>query len=171
MTESANRLEQASRIHLEALSQGHLEAIDDVVCADFIAHLLPPETPPGPEAFKEFIRSVRIVFPDLNYTVDQAVVSGDTVALHVTGHGTHGGEVAGQPPTGLHATWSEMHFVRFEGDRIAEHWGVVDQLSALQQLGGVRPDVPKLVIDYAAAVITIPDSAMDMVAGLSAYGS
>jgi predicted ester cyclase len=40
------------------------------------------------------------------------------------------------PASGKEATWSEIHIVRFDADgKAVEHWGVVDQLGMLAQLG------------------------------------
>jgi predicted ester cyclase len=39
------------------------------------------------------------------------------------------------PASGKHATWTETHIVRLVNGRVAEHWGNIDQVSMLQQLG------------------------------------
>ena len=39
------------------------------------------------------------------------------------------------PATGKRATWTEIHIGRVVNGRLTEHWGVVDQLSMLVQLG------------------------------------
>ena len=57
------------------------------------------------------------------------------VVHRLTGHGTMKGEFQGMPATGKHATWSEIHIGRFAGSKLVEHWGNVDQLGILQQLG------------------------------------
>ena len=167
----SDRTVLASHLHLDALSQGKLDVLDSVVSADFRSHFLPPETAPGPEPLKDFCRAVRAVFPDLNYTIEDVIVDGDRVAVRVTGHGTQTGGIGDLPATQKVAHWSEMHFFRFEGDQIVEVWGVVDQLSALQQLGGVSFRVPKLVVDSAAPTITIPDSVIDLLADYASYGT
>jgi len=57
------------------------------------------------------------------------------VAGYVTVSGTHKGEVFGMPATGKHAEWTESHIVKMVNGKITEHWGVVDQLGMLRQLG------------------------------------
>lgn len=167
----SDRTALASHLHLDALSKGQLDVLDAALAESFRSHFLAPETEPGPEALKDFCRAVRAVFPDLSYTVDDVVVEGDRVAIRVTGRGTQTGGIGDLPATQKSATWSEMHFFRFDGDKIVELWGVVDQLSALQQLGGVSFRVPKLVIDSAAPTITIPDSVVELLADFADYGS
>jgi hypothetical protein len=62
-----------------------------------------------------------------------------------------------------------MHVLRFVGDRIAEHWAVVDQLSALQQLGAVRLDLPRVVVDRSVTV-EIPEQTYALLDDYCAYG-
>jgi predicted ester cyclase len=45
------------------------------------------------------------------------------------------GDFMGMPAAGKEATWSEIHITRFADGKAVEHWGVVDQLGMLQQLG------------------------------------
>lgn len=167
----SEKITTASRLHLDALSAGKVDALDDCLSDSLVAHFLPPETTPGPEAIKDFCRAVRAVFPDLTYTVDDAIVDGDLVAIRVTGRGTQTGAIGGIPATGKQAKWSEMHFLRIDGDKVVEIWGVVDQLSALQQLGGISAKVPKLVIDSAAPQITIPGAVVELLADYASYGT
>ena len=51
------------------------------------------------------------------------------------------GEFAGMPATGKHATWTEIHIGRVVNGRLTEHWGVIDQLSMLIQLGVIESPV------------------------------
>lgn len=161
----------ASRLHLDALSYGKVDSLDECLSPGVVAHFLPAETSPGPDSVKDFCRAVRAVFPDLTYTIDDALVDGDLVAIRVTGRGTQTGGIGDIPATGKSATWSEMHFLRVEDGKVTEIWGVVDQLSALQQLGGISARMPKLVIDSAAPQITIPDAVVDLLADYANYGT
>lgn len=167
----SEKIALASHLHLDALSFGKVDTLDAALSPSVVAHFLPTDTPPGPEAVKDFCRAVRAVFPDLTYTIDDAVVDGDLVAIRVTGRGTQTGGIGDIPATGKSAVWSEMHFLRVEGDLVTEIWGVVDQLSALQQLGGISAKVPKLVVDSAAPQITIPDAVIDLLADYANYGT
>ena len=57
----------ASRLHLDALSFGKVDSLDDCLSQSVIAHFLPSETRPGPDATKAFCKAVRAVSPDLPY--------------------------------------------------------------------------------------------------------
>jgi predicted ester cyclase len=124
------------RIPLEVFSQGRLEVIDEILAPDYKEHTTPPPgVPAGREGLKAIASALRKGFPDLTYRVDLQIAEGDFVAGYVTVSGTHKGEVFGMPATGKHAEWTESHIVKMANGKITEHWGVVDQLGMLRQLG------------------------------------
>lgn len=132
-TESIKAL--ARRIPLEAFNQGNKAIFDEVVAADANDHLPPPGLPPGREGYKQFVTVLHAAFPDIRYTVNEEVAEGDKIMHRTTARGTHRGEFLGIAPTGKQITWDEMHILRFANGKAVEHWGNVDQLSILQQLG------------------------------------
>jgi steroid delta-isomerase-like uncharacterized protein len=96
---------------------------------------LPPGFPPGREGSKQFVGMYFSAFPDLQINIEDLVAEGDKVVGRVSYRGTHKGELMGIPATGKVTSVSAMEILRFEGDKIAEHWSVVDQLGMMQQLG------------------------------------
>lgn len=159
----------AARIHLDVLGVGHLDVLDEILTHDYVGHLLPKGTAPGPAGLKALARDVRAAFPDLSYSIEHCVSQDDLVALRVSGQGTQAAAFRGSEVSGRSARWSEMHVLRFVGDRIAEHWAVVDQLSALQQLGAVRLDLPRVVVDRSVTV-EIPEQTYALLDDYCAYG-
>ena len=125
----------ATRFLEEVMNRGNLSVIDDLTGKDFVDHQAPPGVPPTPEGFKAFVTMFRAAFPDLHYTLDDTIAEGDKVVTYTTAHGTMKGDLMGMPASGKSATWSEIHITRFENGKAAEHWGVVDQLGMLVQLG------------------------------------
>lgn len=122
------------RFPLEILNEGKIDVIDEVLAADYVEHS-PFGYPATREGAKSFVRDFRSAVPDLKYTVNREISEGDFVVQHVTASGTLKGEFMGMPATGKSATWDEVHIVRVVGGRGVEHWGLVDQLGMLQQLG------------------------------------
>ena len=51
--------------------------------------------------------------------------------------GTQRGEFMGSPASGKRATWEEIHIIRMQDGKAVEHWGIVDALGTMQQLGMV----------------------------------
>jgi predicted ester cyclase len=47
------------------------------------------------------------------------------------------GDFMGIPATGKRAEWTEIHIGRYANGRLTEHWGQIDQLGMLVQLGVV----------------------------------
>jgi predicted ester cyclase len=122
----------------QVINTGALDRADDYFVADYIEHVpLPPGFPTGLAALKTYWAMMRAAFPDLNLTVEDLLAEGDRVVLRATAQGTHQGELMGLPPTGRTASWSEIHICRLAGGQVVEHWGNVDQLGLLTQLGAI----------------------------------
>jgi steroid delta-isomerase-like uncharacterized protein len=126
---------QLERIPLEILNQGKYELIDEIYAPDFVEHYEQPGVPPTREGFKQFAMAYRSAFPDLHYTVEDAIEAGDKIVHRLTASGTMKGDFLGMPATGRRATWSEIHIGRVADGRLVEHWGLVDQLGLFVQLG------------------------------------
>lgn len=124
------------RMAEEGLGKNNWSIVTETFAASYVEHQpTPPGLPTGLEGFKQFTTQFRTAFPDLRYTIDDEIAEGDKVVQRVTGQGTMKGSFAGMPATGMHATWSEIHISRLKDGKIVEHWGSVDQLGMLQQLG------------------------------------
>jgi steroid delta-isomerase-like uncharacterized protein len=127
----------------EVANAGNIAVLDELYAPDFIDHSVPPGVPGTTEAAKGFWMMFRGAFPDLHYTLEDEVADGDRVAQRFTAHGTMRGDFQGMPASGKEATWSEIHIIRFADGKVVEHWGVVDQLGMLAQLGfGGTPGEP-----------------------------
>ena len=122
----------------ELLSAGDIDGFGDQVADDFVEH----EDTPGFERSKagvmEMFRMYRAAFPDLRMESEDVLVDGDKVVARVRATGTHQGEFAGMPATGKSVDIELIDIIRFGDDGLAhEHWGVVDSLMLMQQLGVV----------------------------------
>jgi len=49
--------------------------------------------------------------------------------------GTQKGEFMGIPPAGKNFSIAVIDIVRFEGGKFVEHWGIMDNMAMMQQLG------------------------------------
>jgi predicted ester cyclase len=105
------------------------------MASDYVDYVIPPGVPPTREGFKQFISMFLAAFPDFHYTIEDEIAEGDKVVNRLTARGTQQGELQGIPATGKQATWSEIHIGRMAGGLLVEHWGSIDQLGMLQQLG------------------------------------
>ena len=128
----------ARRFLEEVMNKGDVDVIDELSAPNFVDHSLPPGVPATNEGFKGFVRTFRTAFPDLHYTMNDEIADGDKVVQHVTGHGTMHGDFQGMPASHKSATWNEIHITRLQDGKAVEHWGVVDQMAMLVQLGFVE---------------------------------
>jgi predicted ester cyclase len=116
-----------------------LDAVEEIVSADFLDHAGPPNLPRGPEAVKMQVVAYRTGVPDLQFSVDFLLAEGDLVACRWTGWGTQSGPLFGIPPTGKRGQTTGTHIYRIANGRIVERWGNSDDLGLLQQLGAIPP--------------------------------
>jgi predicted SnoaL-like aldol condensation-catalyzing enzyme len=124
------------RLIEEGFNNGNLARLDELFAANFREHqdgMLPPNL----EGVKGAIRSLRAAFPDLMLTIEEIIADGDKTWARITARGTHRGQFMHLPPTGKTITIDVIDICRFEGGKIAEHWGVADRLAMMQQIGAI----------------------------------
>ena len=124
------------RLMEEVFHRGNTSLVDELVAPDFVEHEeLPPGIPPGREAVKQLPTIFRSAFPDFKVTTNDVIAEGDKVAVRSTWSGTHKGEFMGIPPTGKGISFEVIDITRITGGKIVEHWGQMDNLGMMQQLG------------------------------------
>ena len=119
----------------ELLNGGDLSVAEELVAPEFINHEAPAGRDRGPESMRGVATMLRTAFPDLQFTIEELVAEGDTVAGRLTMSATHEEPLMGTPPTGRFVRQDQMHFVRFRDGKAVEHWGVRDELGMMRQLG------------------------------------
>jgi len=120
----------------EVINQGNICVIDELIIPDFVEHEeLPPGIPPGREGPKVLFTMLRSGFPDIKATIEHLIAEGDQVVLHMTWTGTHKGEFMGIPPTGKSISINVIDILVIAEGRFVEHWGVMDSMAMMQQLG------------------------------------
>lgn len=122
-----------------AQTRGDPAAVDEFLAPDFVDHAPFPGFPPTRDGVRQLFAALRAAFPDLQAEVHDQVAEGDRVVTRKTLRGTHRGAFLGVPPTGRTVALAVIDILRVSGGRIAEHWGVADQLGLLVQLGAISP--------------------------------
>jgi predicted ester cyclase len=127
------------RFYDEIFNSGNLAAADEIIAPEFVEHIPQPvpgtHVTTGPEAIRSFASMFRAAIPDLSVSIDDVIAAGDKVVARVTWQGTQKGPLFGADPTGKHMHFTGIDIVRVEGGKFVEHWGQVDVLGALEQLG------------------------------------
>jgi predicted ester cyclase len=127
------------RVMEEGFGRGDLDAVDAVVSAEYLEHERGPGLDLGRAGLKRIIELVRSACPDLRATIVDVVGSGDKMCFRVRYEGTQQGEMLGIPATGRQIVWESIDIVRFDDDgTLLEHWGLLDRLGVLEQLGAVK---------------------------------
>jgi predicted ester cyclase len=92
---------------------------------------------PGREGVKDLLGVYLGAFDPMTVEVHHLYEDAGTVIAHVTFHGTHSGAFAGVPPTGKQVRVEAIDITRCDGDRMVEHWGQMDTLGLLTQIGAI----------------------------------
>lgn len=121
----------------EDISRGRVDIANQIIHPDFFDHTNPPELQRGQTGHNGIVAYFRAAFPDLEFRIEELIAEGDRVVARTTMLGTHRGEFFGIEPTGAAVTVAGVHILRIQDDRIAEHWGVNDDLYLMRQLGVV----------------------------------
>jgi len=110
----------------EVWVKGNLAAVDDFMAPDYVEHTVPPGSRPGRDILKQYVAMLHDAFPDVKHTLHDILAQGDRVAYRWSASGTHLGEWAGIPPTGLRLTTRGITIHRIAGGRCVEGWGSED---------------------------------------------
>jgi len=130
--------ELIQRFYDEMLSEGNLDKLDELVTDDVVDHEQGfPGQPEGKEGVRFFVETMRGAFSDLKATVGQSLESGDLAAAQVTITGKHTGEFMGVPASDKSFEIECIDMIRVEDGKCAEHWGVTDTMTLMQQIGAV----------------------------------
>ncbi|MCH5643868.1 MULTISPECIES: ester cyclase [unclassified Gordonia (in: high G+C Gram-positive bacteria)] len=128
----------------DAINTGQLDAIPEVVTDDFVDHGSPVPLPPGPAGYTQILGFVTGVL-DVRYEIADIVSTSDRIIVRAKAYGRGVSAVHGEAGAGKPYEMDTLHIYRTEGTRLAEHWGVRDELGVLIQLGVVpAPQLPPL---------------------------
>ncbi len=126
----------------ERLSAGDVDGFGELLADDFIEHEEIPGLAPSKDGVKTFFRMQIAAFPDLRLAVEDVVADGAKVVARARYTGTQQGEFQGMPATGKAVDIQLIDIFAFAADGcVREHWGVIDLMTMMQQLG-VVPAVP-----------------------------
>jgi steroid delta-isomerase-like uncharacterized protein len=110
----------------EVWAKGNVAAVDEYMAPDYVEHTAPPGWRPGRDTLKQYVAMYHDAFSDVKATLHDIFAQGDRVAYRWSTSGTHLGELAGIPPTGLHMTTRGITIHRIAGGRCVEVWTSVD---------------------------------------------
>ncbi len=134
------------RFYEEVFNQGKYEVLDEITASNFDNHSPnnPPGLPNGREGQRQLVMLYRNAYPDVHFTIEDIIAEGDLVVCRWSATGTMTGELLGIPATNRRGSITGTDIERIENGKLAEAWGIFDQLGLLQQMGvipapGARP--------------------------------
>jgi steroid delta-isomerase-like uncharacterized protein len=134
---SEENKEICRRLYGEMISEGRFDVLEELLQADVIEHEELPGDAEGRDGVREVFEMMRGAFPDLRAEVSQMIAEGDRVVAHATFSGTQRGEFMGVPASGRRVEVEVIDIFRIAGGKVAEHWGVMDQMTMMEQLGAL----------------------------------
>lgn len=126
----------------ELINNGDVEGAGDLLADDFIEHEVAPGLSGTKSGTKELFRMMIAAFPDLRFDAKDLLADGSKVVGRAMVTGTNTGSFMGMPATDKAVNIQAIDIVDFGEDGLArEHWGVMDMMSMMQQLG-LTPEGP-----------------------------
>ena len=123
---------------VEFINTGNEDLAHEVISPDAVFHAPShPEPLRGPDGYMEVLGMMRSAFPDVQWTLEETVTEGDTVAARFTMRGTHDGEFFGIPATGNKISVQAMNFYYLADGRIVGERAQPDLLGVMQQIGAL----------------------------------
>jgi ketosteroid isomerase-like protein len=122
--------EATVRAYFDAWSDGDGDAIRELVCDDYQAHVHGLEGTEERDADElvSVVGSHAEAFSDVEYELHEVISHNGCVAVRATMHAEH-------DETGREGEIDGIAILRFDGDRIAEEWSSWDYLDLANQLG------------------------------------
>ena len=108
---------------MEAINSGEMDIVDELF------------TPELARPTKRSFTAFRFAFPDWHMEITELVAEGNTVVGRFRCSGTNQGDFKGVPPTGKRMEVDEVYFLRVEGGKFVDFWGLEDDLARMRQLG------------------------------------
>ena len=127
------------------IDTGNPAILDKYIGGSYADHNPPPiaSKTPGMAGLKETFTTALGIFSEFKHVVDDQVAQGDRVATRITGSGRHVGPFLGILASNKMVTMSGIAIHRVVNGRLVEHWGQVDGVGLLVQMGAVpAPPAP-----------------------------
>jgi predicted ester cyclase len=126
----------------ERADKSDIGVIDDVIADSYVDHNPPPFQTPGATGAagaRDTFETATKIFSDWQHEVLAQFSDGDFVITRVVGRGRHTGDFLGIPATDKDVQMEGIAIHRIENGKVVEHWGQVDGMGMLVQMGAVPP--------------------------------
>jgi predicted ester cyclase len=130
---------------LEDVDRGPASLLERHVASSYSDHNPPPfaSKTPGIPGMKETYDIALGIFSEFKHVVEDTFSEGDRIVSRIVGTGRHTGPLLGIPATRKIVTMGGIAVHRVAGGKLVEHWGQVDGVGLLAQIGAIpAPPAP-----------------------------
>jgi len=119
----------------EVWNRGRRSAIAEMLAPDGVIHDGGVDTL-GPEGFYPFFDRIQATLSELQVSVDDSIVEGNTLCARWSCTAKHTGNGLGIPPSGRTVHLTGITIARVEDGKVVEAWQNWDMLGMLEQITG-----------------------------------
>jgi steroid delta-isomerase-like uncharacterized protein len=135
-TQQTLQVTDFERRWVEGLNRGDIAVADETFAPDCVIHITgSPDPNLSVAGFKQMVTGLLTAFPDLHFTIEDQIVTGDKVGTRWTAEGTNTGAFGEVPPTGRRVHVDGLILDRVTNGRVVERWEQWDQMAMMRQLG------------------------------------
>jgi predicted ester cyclase len=133
------------RWYEDVLNQGDLDAIDDILAADYVRYRagIPFANESGTADDEQWVEMILAEFPDVAFSIEDIFADGDKVAVRTITSGTQMGpmvDMGNAPASQRQMERENIAIWRVACGKLTEQWIVQDNLGMLRQLGVITDD-------------------------------
>jgi steroid delta-isomerase-like uncharacterized protein len=115
--------------------RGEVDRFDNYLTKDHVEHNPLPGQGGGLAGVKQIFQMMKQAVPDLSMPISEIISEGDKLAMAGKVKGTQTGDMPGMPATGKPFDIYSLDWVRVQGGKFAEHWGLIDFATMTRQTG------------------------------------
>jgi len=126
---------------LERADGNDSSVLDEVLHPDYVDHNPPPFQGPatGVKGAHDAFTNGIAIFSDWHHEVLDQFADGDFVITRLRGIGKHTGPFFGAPASNADVSMEGIAIHRVADGKVVEHWGQVDAVGLLGQMGVIPP--------------------------------
>jgi steroid delta-isomerase-like uncharacterized protein len=134
-SEMTEELRERMDRFVEFINSADQKIGDEIISPSATFHVpFLPEPVQGPGGYLKIIGIMRQAFPDVQWSLEETIIEGNTVAARFILRGTHQGDFLGVPATGKRIQTQAMNIYRFTNRQISEEHGLPDIFGLMMQI-------------------------------------
>ena len=139
---SIDQMKQATQRILDMWFSGNTDGMEEIIAENFMSHNpIPGVTSTGIQQLKDMIAISAAAFTDNKMEDVHLIADGDRVVAQYRWKGVNNGSMGeGMPATNKPIDVHAVDVLRFENGKVVEHWGYMEEMKMMQQLGMMPGD-------------------------------